>query len=186
MSGRKWTEKELRFLEKNADKMLVSQLAQSLKRSRDAVALKMSRTDIKSFARSTDLLHLKHIADLMGIQWRTVNKWRSEGLPVKQIGYRYLVDADDLIKFLKKRQDLWDVGKVPDRLTFDAMTDYAFKDMKPKRNCSHFWTPMEIATLKRMHSRNKTAREIGNAVGRSEKAVRQKMFYLRHMQGIDI
>lgn len=178
MSGRKWTEREIRYLENKSDQMLVKDMAKHLRRSENALICKMNKLGIRGFRESTFDLTQRQLCELMGISSRTVHYWERNGLIVQPVGAFRTVSWKNLGTFLTEHPDVWDERKVKDRELLNAGTGVSACGGY-KMVGDHYWSQQQLTTLKRMHSMGCKNREISPVVGRSTNAVRQKLIWLK-------
>ena len=80
MSGRRWTQEEIEYLEEKIGTYTAKSIAKKLGRSFNSVNLKLARMGISGFEGSTDLLTMNTVHKILGVEARTVkSKWASKG-----------------------------------------------------------------------------------------------------------
>lgn len=67
MGGRRWTQEELQILEDKIGTFTVETIARRLGRSFDAVNIKLNRMGLVGFEKSTDLLTLNQVCQMLGV-----------------------------------------------------------------------------------------------------------------------
>lgn len=176
MSGRRWTEEELTFLEENISSKTVAQIAKLLGRSFASVNIKLNRMGLYGFEKSTDLLTMNQLCIMMGVEHRTViKKWKAKGLHIGKRGNYLVIRQEDLIKFLKAHPEDWNAAAVTDDsilMRYDWYKEKKKTDMKK----SYFWTSRELSTLKLLRRRGYSVREIAEQMNRSECSIRCQLY----------
>lgn len=177
MGGRHWTQEELDKLEDLISIYPVATIAKKLNRSFNSVNLKLHRMGLDGFAKSTDLLTMNQVCLMLGVAWRTVNRWKSKGLRIRRKGKFLVVKQQDLIKYLKEHPEEWNAANIPDDsliMGFDWYKEKKKQDTKTTYN----WTQDEVLRLKLLRRQGYSMREIAEKMGRSESSVKCK-FYRR-------
>ena len=105
----KWTKEEDNYLKENWGKLKIDTLCKRLNRSKRAVQERAYRT--LNLGSQLQWYSLKEVADITGINKDTIRKKIiSQNLPhhrAKTKQRPYMLDINQLMKFLKENQDLW-------------------------------------------------------------------------------
>lgn len=179
MAGRRWTEEELAYLEEKADSISTYAIAKALNRSYHSVTIKASRMGIPLFNTSTERLSTFAIANMMDVDVKAVHRWHRYGLKYKRIQGRQMHRQDNLIKFLKENQELWDatrgdpyiVSKYP-WFKEKYQKDLAKKKECPKRNKN--WSKTDMQTLVYLREHGWSYSQLAERYGHSASACKQK------------
>lgn len=187
MSGRRWTEEELAYLEEKADTMSTYAIAKALKRSYNSVNLKASREGIPLFNTSTELLSAYAIATMMGVESRAVYRWHRYGLKYKRINGRLMHKQNDLIKFLKDNPDLWNATKGDPYLIsmYPWFQEKYEKDLAKKKanpNQTKNWSKTDMQTLVHLRDKGWNYRQLAERYGHSANACKQKYCEIKRME----
>ena len=184
--ARNWTPEEYQYLEENWGKYTIPQLAKKLNRSNQAVRIKIVRRGLGRAVNNANCLNARQTSDLMGVDIHTVTDyWIAKcGLKSKlKAPYgeknQYFIDFEDLIKWLKNNQNLWDSRKIEIYALgkeFDWLVHKRKSDIKiPKRRFQK-WTANEDAVLIKLFKTGKyTYKQIGEAINRSENSVERRI-----------
>lgn len=176
MGGRRWTQEELQTLEELIGTFTVEKIAKRLGRSFDAVNIKLNRMGLEGFEKSTDLLTLNQVSQMLGIQNRTLKgKWQSKGLRIISKGNYKVVKQPDLIRYLKNHPEDWNAANIPDDSLIMSFPWYKEKkqtDVKTR----YYWTPEEESKLKFLRYKGYSVREIAEEMGRSESSIKYKLY----------
>lgn len=177
MAYRFWDEDELAILEEKADELTTEGLAKKLGRSRHAVALKRYRSGIGGLRDSTDMITRKALAELLGVDWRTVKVWTEKrGLRSMRKGSFIMYRQAKVVKWLFENQDLWNASRVTDTTIFQGAEWFKEKRKKDKPT-KYNWTTDEVQKLKFLRHQGYTLREIAEKLGRSESSIKYKLYY---------
>ena len=176
MGGRKWTQEELQTLEEMIGTYTVASIARKLGRSFDSVNIKLNRMGLVGFEKSTDLLTLNQVCQMLGVQSRTLKgKWARKGLRIIHKGNYLVVKQPELIKYLKNHPEDWNAAKIPDDSLIMGYPWYKEKkqtDIKTR----YYWTPAEVSKLKHLRHEGYSIREIAEQMGRSESSIKFKLY----------
>ena len=176
MGGRRWTKEELEILEDKIGTFTVETIARRLGRSFDAVNIKLNRMGLEGFEKSTDLLTLNQVSQMLGIQYRTLKgKWQSKGLHIMSKGNYLVVSQQELIKYLENHPEDWNAKNIPDDSLIMSFPWYKEKFQTDKKT-RYYWTPEEETRLKYLRFRGYSIREIAEQMGRSESSIKFKLY----------
>ena len=184
MSGRKWTEEEICYVDEKRAYMTAQTMAKHLNRTAKSVHCLMHKMGWHSYKTESDWMTANQIYLTMGIsKGKVLGKWKSNGLRVVDVGACHMIDQRNLIKYMESHQDDWDARKVKDDSIFtgqkwfyEKLNRDRHKDM-PKHNES--WTEQEIFSLKQMYAKGVPLRDISKTLGRTYPTVKQRLVLLR-------
>lgn len=180
MAGRRWTQEELQTLEDMIGTFTVETIARRLGRSFDAVNIKLNRMGLVGFEKSTDLLTMNQVCQMLGVQSRTVKgKWQRKGLRVMRKGNYVVVKQPELIKYLKNHPEDWNAANIPDDSLLMGYSWYKEKRQTDKKT-RYFWTPDEESKLRFLRYQGYSIREISEQMGRSESSIKYKIYPRRN------
>ena len=184
MAGRRWTNEELAYLEEKADSMSTHSIAKVLNRSYNSVNMKASRMGITLFNNATEMLSTYAIAKMMGVQSRSVYRWHIYGLKYKKINGRQMHKQENLIKFLRENQELWDATRGDQYILsmYPWFKEKYQKDMaKKKANPKQLknWSKTDMQTLVHLRERGWSYKQLAERYGHSAEACRQKYHALK-------
>lgn len=176
MSGKRWTEDEIEFLESMLGTHTVKTIAKMLGRSFDAVNIKLNRIGLSGFVKSTDRFTINQICSIFRVSWRTVDKkWKDHGLRILRKGNFKVVSQDDLIKFLKNNQDIWNAANMSDDWIL-SQYDWFVEKKKADTKTQYHWTSYEVSKLNYLRGKGYSCREIAERLGRTEASVKYKLY----------
>lgn len=187
MAGRRWTKKELAYLEERADSMSTHSIAKALNRSYNSVNIKASREGIPLFNTSTEMLSTYAIATMMGVESRSVLRWHRYGLKYKKVNGRQMHNQNTLIKFLKDHQELWDATKGNPYIMsmYPWFKEKYEKDLAKKKanpNQTKNWSKTDMQTLVHLRESGWSYSRLAERYGHSEKACKQKYCAIKRME----
>lgn len=176
MGGRRWKEDEIQKLEDLSGTYTVATIARKLGRSFDAVNIKMNRLGILGFEKSTDLLTMNQLCQMIGVEARTVKKkWADKGLRIFRKGNYVVVRQEDLIKYLKNHPEDWNAANVPDDTLIMGYDWYKEKKWQDKPE-SYFWKRSEKSRLQLLRKQGYSIREIAEKMDRSESSIKYQLY----------
>lgn len=185
MAKRYWTEGEINYIDEHSDHMTAATMARILKRSEASVKIKMSRMGIRGVRASMEYLSMFQVQKTLGVQYRTIYKWREAGLETKRIGMFYVVGQDTLVSFLKDHQDMWNAHDVKDDTIFyDSPWFYEKKERDEKPKPFH-WSEAEVGLLRTYMSENLSAREIARRLNKTIPSIKNKKRWVRMRYGYE-
>lgn len=178
MGGREWTPEEILLLEDLTAKYPVKAIAKRLNRSEHAVLLKRHRLGIGGFKTNTDMLTRSALAEILGIEDRTLQYWERKGLKSIHKKPYVMYRHEDILRYMEEHPEDWNAARINDDTMF---TQYQWYREKRKTDKSHKynWTQMETAHLKMLRHQGYTIREIAKKMGRSESSIKYKLYYNR-------
>lgn len=183
---RYWTTAEEEFLCENIGSMTLEQIAKRLNRTKASVKCKADHLH-KSRRKCSETLSMNEVMNLLGItnSRKITEDWCQRGFKLKKVGFIYAIDTEELLKFLKKNQDLWNAAMVNDDSIFYNQKWYLEKrenDQNKKRKQA--WNISERNKLRHLLNKNMTYQEISIKLNRTVSACRQQAFYLRKQKAI--
>lgn len=187
MGGRRWTPEELEALEEMIGTYTVAVIAKKLGRSFDAVNIKLNRMGLVGFEKSTDLLTMNQVCQMLGVASRTVKKkWRGKGLQIMRKGSYLAIKQEALIKYLKNHPEDWNAANIPNDSLIMRYPWYKEKKERDTKSQYH-WTPEEKSKLWYLRHEGHSIPEIAKKMGRSESSIKYKLYPRRKQQdGISI
>ena len=179
MAGRRWTEEELAYLEEKADSTSTHTIAKVLNRSYHSVNIKASRMGIPLFNTSTEMLSTYAIATMMDVDKRTVYRWHRYGLKYRQIRCRQMHKQDNLIKFLKENQELWDATRGDPYIVskYSWFKEKYQRDLDKKKECpkkNKNWSKTDMQTLVYLREHGWSYLQLAERYGHTANACKQK------------
>lgn len=182
MSGRRWTEEEIEYLEDAIGSKTVSQIARRLGRSFDSVNLKLNRMGLLGFEKSTDLLTMNQLCIMFGVQSRTVKKkWVGKGLKMGKRGNYLVFRQEEVIRYLKNHPEDWNANDITDD-TLIMRYDWYKEKRKTDEKRSYYWNFQDLSTLKILRHQGYSISEIAKQMGRSESSIKYKLYGERRKQ----
>lgn len=176
MAGRHWTDAELTKLEEMSGTYTVATIAKSLGRSFSSVNQKINRLGISGFEKSTDLLTMNTVHNILGVDSRTLKgKWASKGLRIIRKGNYLCIRQEDLLKYLKNHPEDWNAQKVLDDSLLMGYSWYKEKKISDIRR-NYNWTAAEVNRMKMLRKKGYYIREIAEEMGRSESSIKYKLY----------
>lgn len=178
--GRNWKESDIEeFTELwNDPTISMNVMCSRLHRSRFSLRKKALELNLGSRDYDTEYLSVPTICEEMQVSHDRVSNWLKIGLPYKKSRSgktNYLIDVDDLLKFLECHQDMFDASKIsryifaeePDWLIAKRKADAKYYPTKLRSE----YTNEDDKTIQRMFYRGCTDKEIAEAIGRTPTAV---------------
>jgi excisionase family DNA binding protein len=188
--GKKWSEKEIEYLDENWGKSTLASLSTHLKRTKKAVVLKSKRLKLGASTRADEYLTANQVAVLLNINNHTVLRWiKYHHLKAdkKVLLYKrrfFLIKHSDLLKWLENNQDKFDSRRI-DYLNLGYEPEWLQRkkerDKKLPINRFKIWTKFEVQRIKKL-SRNMTYKEIAKIMGRSHDSIERKFGRLQDRQ----
>ena len=179
--NRKWTTKELDYLEEHWGTTPKEKIAKELNRTEIGVRQKARKLNMgKEFQ---DYLTFKEVGKLVGMSNYTIsNAWVRKGLKCKKYGGTRYVSMFGLLKFLKDNQNLWNsehleefiLGSEPEWLKEKRKVDAEAK----VKNRNKRWTKEEDEKLVRL-SKTHRQPQIAKIMNRSLVSITVRVSNLR-------
>ena len=180
--GKKWSEEEVNFLMDYWGETSVTHIANKLNRPESAIIARAWKMKLGSFY-CYNFLNIREISDMIGVDNKTVKRWIGLGLKAKKVGNLNLVKPDNLIKFLKKNQHLWNSNKLE---LYAFGKEYDWLKVKRERdkiipfNKHSKWSYEDERLLICLYkNKNNSIEDIALILKRSEKAVQRKISRLK-------
>lgn len=187
INKKKWTKKEIEFLQEhieNTDKYLAKKLNRSIK----SIKRKKHGMKLKDYT----ILTASEVGRILKVDAKTITRWKVLGLKMKKnnpekISSPFRIKIDELIKFLKANQDLWNASKL-DLYALGIEPKWLVEKRKKDYKKIQFrnWTKEEDARLIFLRNQDKSCIEIGKELGRTKDAVSKrycKLYYERKKKG---
>lgn len=176
MAGRRWTKEEIQTLENMSGTFTVAVMAKRLGRTFDAVNIKLNRIGLSGFEKSTDMLTMNQVCQMIGVDSRTIkNRWKNKGLHIMRKGNYLVIHQNELIRYLQEHPEDWNAAKITDDSIIMRFTWYKDKRKQDTRN-QYFWMPEEVARLRYLRHQGYSIREIAGQMGRSESSIKYKLY----------
>lgn len=178
---RKWTEEEEQLFEELWGTITIEALARRLNRSVYSLKVKAIRMGLGSMIRNnTDILTVYDIIDILNITRDRIINWSKIGLNLKKKyvtkeRFYYYVEWNDLLKFLKEHQDLWDANKVDLYMLgeeFDWLKEKRKRDAFNKPLSYKVWTNEEKNRAISYFKFGYSYEDIAKLLNRSEYAIK--------------
>lgn len=178
-----WTPEEDELLEELWGSSTPQLIAKKLGRSTGAVIQRVKKKQLGAFTDVGVYINRNQAAQMVGVDYKVLTRnWEvSHGLCFKKKKVRsdmksqYLIRLDDFIKWLKGHQELWDSRRVePYALGYEP--EWLVEKRKlDKENTNKLrgtkYTPQEDGLIIMYLKQNKTQKEIGELINRSEASV---------------
>lgn len=175
-----WTKEEEEILKELWGDKTPSSIAKKLKRTETAIVIRAKKLKLGPYYQ--EYLTFSNIADLLGLDPHCISRiWKSKGLKYKKYKNKYLVKVENLLKFMKENQELWDsrklepliLGKEPKWLKEKR----EFDKTQPKNKFVK-WTPTQDNMLI-TYLRKYNYEEIGELLGRSRRSIERRVARLK-------
>lgn len=191
---RKWTQKELEYLEDSWGTISIESIATNLGRTKDAVQLKASRIGLGAFLEAGDYISLNVLYRALRKESSgsgyTLNQWIEKGLPVKTKEVKgssfKVINLDDFWKWAEKNRTIIDfsqleeniLGKEPDWLPEQRRADKKMAKFKKTP-----WTETEDRRLRNLLREFKYSyRELSEILNRTEGAIKRRILDLGYKE----
>ena len=182
---KKWTESEIEYLKERWGSATPNVIAKELGRTTAAVIVKSKVLNLGSFLENSEYLNSHSITKMMGIDSHVIQRtWKKYGFKMKKQRIRgnkvfEVITLDDLMKWLRNHQELWDSRKIPEYglgTEPEWLREKREKDkLLPAKSRGTKYTPAEDNKIVMMYRLGKTQAEIGRELGRSEASVNARI-----------
>lgn len=186
-SGKRWSDEEILFLQELWGSKTIPQIAKIMNRSENAIKVKSTRLGLGTFADSSEYMCARKWSDLLGIDCHAITDYWIAKLNLKHRriaprgGRKFVyIKCTDMLEFLKSHPDIWDSRRV-DLYALGTEPDWLSKKRKqdqaslPARKAQK-WTENEDRQLISLFKTGRmTYRQIGERLGRSERAVEHRL-----------
>lgn len=188
MQGKKWTQKELDYLDNNWGRASIPSIAKKLNRSVNAVKIKAVRRGLGCHLHSGERITLFEFCEAIGKRnsySQIKDRWARLGLPIhyqKSIKRRYaMIDIDEFWEWAEKHKDIVDFDAFPEG-TFGEEPEW----VQQARHASYLakfktlpWTASEDNQLKDMLKAYKyTYNDLSVRLHRTEGAIKRRIITL--------
>ena len=175
-----WTKKEEEILKELWGEKPPSSIAKKLKRTETAIVVRAKKLKLGPYCQ--EYLTFSNIADLVGLDSHCISEtWKNKGLKYKKYKNKYLVKLENLLKFMKENQDLWDSRKLEPLILGKEpkwLKEKRELDKKQPKNKFAKWTPAQDNMLI-TYLRKYNYEEIGKMLGRSTNSVERRVSRLK-------
>lgn len=175
-----WTKKEEEILKELWGEKTPSSIAKKLKRTETAIVVRAKKLKLGPYCQ--EYLAFNNIADLVGLDSHCISEtWKNKGLKYKKYKNKYLVKLENLLKFMKENQDLWDSRKLEPLILGKEpkwLKEKRELDKKQPKNKFARWTPAQDNMLI-TYLRKYNYEEIGKMLGRSTNSVERRVSRLK-------
>lgn len=183
INKKKWTKKEIEFLEENIERT-DRYLSKKLNRSIKSIKRKKHGMKLKDYT----ILTASEVARILKVDVKTIIRWNKLGLKMKKnnpekVCSPFRIKTDELLKFLKKNQKLWNASKL-DLYALGVEPKWLIEKRKEDYKKIWFkkWTKEEDARLIFLRNQGKGCIDIGKELGRTSEAISKrycKLYYER-------
>ena len=181
-SRKKWTKDEREYLCDNWGKLKVSSIAKTLKRSQKAIENQAYYLNLGS---QMKWYSPNEIAYMVGLSLYTIKRYmdsnKLEHIRDKTKSKRRMSSENQIKRFMKNYQDLWDSRKVNINLINTKKKWYLDKvenDKKKSIKRNSTYTDMEIKILIDRYRRGWTSSQISIELNRNKKSIENKLSQL--------
>ena len=171
-----WSEKDIERLNNLSDKHVSADVARLMKRSIDSINCKRQELNIEG--RLLDRTYkwtFSQVAEALGVHKSVISKtFVKYGLKFEKQGRFYLVDEEDLLKFMKEHTNLWNATKCDYYLFYQYpwFMEKLKEDKKvPVQNRGYYWTDYQKQQFTILKHRGFTHQQIADRIGKTKKAV---------------
>lgn len=178
-SRKKWTKDEREYLCDNWGKLKVSSIAKTLKRSQKAIENQAYYLNLGS---QMKWYSPNEIAYMLGLSLCTIKRYmdsnKLEHIRDKTKSKRRMSSENQIKRFMKNYQDLWDSRKVNINLINTKKKWYLDKvenDKKKSIKRNSTYTDMEIKILIDRYRRGWTSSQISIELDRNKKSIENKL-----------
>lgn len=178
MSGKLWSEEEVKQLIEMSDKFKASTIAKVLGRTEAAVKNKLIRLNISTSITSMDAITAGNLASVCKVGGGRVRTWIKKGLQTtkfkkyKNSNFTF-IKIEDFWDFATENKDLINFANI-DRNILGIEPDWVrekrLNDIKYSKKKNARWTKREDDVLRRMY-KDYSLKEIREVVGRTEDAI---------------
>lgn len=186
LGGRTWKKEDEEYLINNWGRFTVEKLCKHLKRTKRSIRLKANRLQLGRMYSTGEWFTTQDISNVLGVPITTVHRWISlYGLKsiVKPLGERQVhrIEECDLLNWLKHNQDKWNSRSV-EFLSLGFEEEWMREKRRKDSNNNHRrkYTDAEDKRIRNLYMMDKNSVEIAKEVGRTPKAIRHRLNYLRN------
>lgn len=186
--GKKWSEKDINYLDENWGKSTLASLSTHLKRTKKAVVLKSKRIGLGASTRADEYMTARQVAKMLNVDSHTVLRWvEKHHLRAyrKMLLYKrefILIKHYHLLRWLKNNQDRFDSRKIefsdfgytPEWLEGKRKKDRGLPKKRFKK-----WTDFEIQKIIE-YSKDMKYKDIAKIMNRSINSIEKKFSRLKY------
>lgn len=111
-SGRYFTEKERKYIEKNIGKVALRDMAKRTGHTYDAIRIYISRNGFAHVSSTNNRMTIREFSRLLNIDDQTIRKtYAKYGLQITKAGKFCTVDIDEAVEWLRTHPERWDASK---------------------------------------------------------------------------
>ena len=183
--GKKWSKKEISYLDENWGKKTLSKISKSLKRSKNGVFIKAKRLKLGASTRADEYLTANQASLMLGIKdsnivlrWIKIKNLPSQKRTMLFEKQFWMIKHEELIDWLEKNQDKFDsrkielyaLGSEPEWLQ-----EKRKEDKKLPINRFKKWTKREDESLIMYYQEGMKQKDIAKMFGRSIYSIERKI-----------
>lgn len=196
MGGKKWSEKEIDYLNSMWGRYNLNALAKKLNRTVEAVKVKSERLGLGGGLKAQDAITKADIKRICGVSGYKVEKWISVyGLKCtnkvvtskRSFG---LIKVKDFWEFAKNNNELIDFSKIEKNILGvepEWVDEFRKRDFKIKRKSyRRRWSAAEEKEAIRLYTKGVTYEEIGKRLDRTSYGVQNKLIRLGYKNRINL
>ena len=186
--GKKWSGKDMNYLDENWGRSPLAYLSIRLKRTEKAVVLKAKRMRLGASTRADEYLTARQVAKILNIDSHTVLRWiEKHNLKAdrKILVYKrcfFLIRHRNLLNWLENNQDRFDSRKI-DFLNFGyepgLLKLKREKDRKLPKKRFKKWTASEVQSIV-FYSKHMKYKDIAKLMGRSHNSIEKQFSRLKY------
>lgn len=183
---KKWTETQLQDLMCDVERGTpMPIMKKKYKRNPGAIKYKIDDLGLKyDYRANSDYLSVNEVADILNVKRQTIGLWiKNNGLkPIINGKYR-LISDDNLLKFLRKNQNLWCASRV--RKEYFEDLDWFQQKLESeddnflKLHTLNRWSKLDEQRLIMYIQSGKSHQWIADRLGKSKKSVSMKIYYMK-------
>lgn len=183
---RAWTEEEVERLIDLRNRYTKSDIARMMKRSAASIQNKVRELELGGLLDNTDKWTFAEAGDALGLSRGVLNRtWVKHGLKFVKRGTYCLVEEKELVRFMQEHPDMWDATKCDYYLFYKYpwFLEKLEEDKKvPVENRGFYWTDYQKQQFLILRKRGFTYKQIGIAIGKTERAVKHHSIKLRRKE----
>lgn len=179
MGEKNWTKAELNYLENKVGILSTEAIGKALGRSTSSVALKQHRLGLGGYLANTESLNKNNICQILGIEYKTLQRYERNGLLIRRRSGIYSISQENLLRWLKNNQDLWNAARVTDESIFADAKWYKSKkeaDKGRQKSREVNFTQEEISRMNFLYyNKAYSVQQVADELGRSYCSIRSKL-----------
>lgn len=163
----------------------MKQLQKKYNRTKNALKILAQRNHFGPRPYNDDYLSISDVCDFIGISKDAVRNWIKAGLPYKKSKSgrtTYLIDADDLLKFMEDNQDRFNASLVSEYIFYPEPEWLKEKRRKDRESYPTSWheeyTNEDDKKIEDMFKKGKSVSEIAKELKRTEYSIKSRLSIL--------